>query len=559
MILDTARRTLLTWVSVTSLTLATSATAGEQTKVDLLVHSGHIYTLDQTGTRAGTMAISQGKVLAVGGPELRDAYHSDQELDLEGRTILPGFNDTHVHISGKPRHYIDLTKVGSVAEIRSLVSAKAAELEPGSWITGYGWSEDELAERRRPLIDDLDSAAPENPVMLTRAGAHSAVVSSRAMALAGIEPNTPDPEGGAIEKDTAGKLNGIIRERHDQLIGALIPPAPKAELRASLTVELRKLFALGITSITEAMTSVEEYAQWEKVYAEHSGTLPRATVQLSYAGQQAMATFGKKTGDGNEHLKVGPIKIFADGGFTGPAAYTKQPYRHDSTYRGHLNMPEQDLRNLIFAAHTDGWQLGIHAIGDAAIELVVEILAQALQAHPRQDHRHYLNHFTVMPSIKTMRTMANLGIAITQQPNFTYTLEGRYRTYLDGERLQHNNPIATPMSHGVHVAISSDILPLGPWTGIYAATTRRGMSGQVYGEQEIITREQALRAYTHLGAWLNRDEQHRGRLTPGMWADFIVLDEDPLSIDDDSLLNLQARATYLGGSRVWQRDTAKVR
>ena len=348
MILDTARRTLLTWVSVTSLTLATSATAGEQTKVDLLVHSGHIYTLDQRGTRASTMAISQGKVLAVGGPELRDAYHSGQELDLEGRTILPGFNDTHVHISGKPRHYIDLTKVGSVAEIRSLVSAKAAELEPGSWITGYGWSEDELAERRRPLIDDLDSAAPENPVMLTRAGAHSAVVSSRAMALAGIEPNTPDPEGGAIEKDTAGKLNGIIRERHDQLIGALIPPAPKAELRASLTVELRKLFALGITSITEAMTSIEEYAQWEKVYAEHSGTLPRATVQLSYAGQQAMATFGKKTGDGNEHLKVGPIKIFADGGFTGPAAYTKQPYRHDSTYRGHLNMPEQDLRNPDF-------------------------------------------------------------------------------------------------------------------------------------------------------------------------------------------------------------------
>ena len=137
MIGDNARRTLLTWVAAASLTLATSAIAGEQTKVDLLVHSGHIYTLDQTGTRASTMAISQGKVLAIGGPELRDAYHARQELDLAGRTILPGFNDTHVHISGKPRHYIDLTKVGSVAEIRSLVSEKAAELEPGSSAT-YG-------------------------------------------------------------------------------------------------------------------------------------------------------------------------------------------------------------------------------------------------------------------------------------------------------------------------------------------------------------------------------------------------------------------------------------
>ena len=137
-----------------------------------------------------------------------------------------------------------------------------------------------------------------------------------------------------------------------------------------------------------------------------------------------------------------------------------------------------------------------HAIGDAAIELVVDYLAEALTDNPRDDHRHYLNHFTVMPSEQTMRTMARHGIAITQQPNFAYTLEGRYAAYLDGARLQHNNPMATPMKLGVHVAMSSDILPLGPWTGVYAATTARH-ERPTYGEEEIISRSEALRAYTH--------------------------------------------------------------
>ncbi len=521
--------------------------------VDLLLHGGHIVVLDEADSRASAMAVRDGKVIAIGGKDLLQSYTAEQQLHLNGRTVMPGFNDTHVHISGKPRYYIDLTKVTSVAEIKALVEAKRDELAPGSWITGYGWSEDALAEQRRPLITDLDAAAPDNPVMLTRAGAHSAVFSSKALALAGITADTPNPAGGIIEKDAHGELNGIIRERH-QLVGRLVPPAPPEEIRASLIKELQALFALGITSITEAMTTIDYYPEWQRVYAENPGVLPRASVQVAYVGRERMAAFGRKTGDGDDHLKVGPIKIFVDGGFTGPAAYTKAPYKGEDTYRGHLNITEAELERVVRAAHGDGWQMGIHAIGDAAIELAVDVLANTLDQKPRTDHRHYLNHFTIMPATATMEKMAAYGIAITQQPNFMYTLEGRYTTYLDGKRLEHNNPMATPMKHGIHVAISSDILPLGPWVGVYAATTRKGSSGRVFGAAEKISRFEALRAYTHLGAWLTREEARKGTLEPGMLADFIVLSANPMAVADNALLGMQTEATYLGGQQVWSRE-----
>jgi len=219
-------------------------------------------------------------------------------------------------------------------------------------------------------------------------------------------------------------------------------------------------------------------------------------------------------------------------------------------YRGKLNLTVEDLRRIIGEAHAAGWQLGIHAIGDAAIELTVDELAAALKNAPRPDHRHYLNHFTVMPSTETMLTMAENEISITQQPNFTYTLEGRYVEYLDGERLQHNNPLRTPMDLGIHVAISSDILPIGPMTGIQAAVTRKGMSGQVYGKEEALTVVEALRAYTALGAWLTFGERDTGTIEPGKFADFLILDKDFLAIPEAEIPALRPLMTVVGGKTV---------
>ena len=211
--------------------------------VDLVFYNGHVLTVDEAFSVHQVLVVDDGKVITSGTQELLQIYEGESTIDLAGNTLMPGFNDSHTHLSGDARRYIDLNQVSSIAQIQSLVRAKAQALGPGEWITGYGWSEDELSEQRKPNRYDLDDAAPNNPVVLTRAGAHSAVASSLALAAANITANTPDPEGGVIERGTTGEPSGIIRERHS-LVLDLVPPATEEELASSLTVNLNALLSI---------------------------------------------------------------------------------------------------------------------------------------------------------------------------------------------------------------------------------------------------------------------------------------------------------------------------
>jgi predicted amidohydrolase YtcJ len=501
------------------------------------------------------MAIDDGRVVAVGDASIAARYSPERTLSLDGATVMPGFDDSHSHVQSYARHHIPMAGIESIAAIQEAVRAKAETLGPGAWITGYGWSEDELAEGRRPLRDDLDAAAPDNPVVLTRAGGHSAVANSMALELAQIDENTAQPEGGVIELGDDGRLNGVIRERQD-LVTSLAPKASAEERAESLEANLRALLPKGITSVTHASERIARWPIWRRVYQEAGSELPRAHVQMHWEGTEAMTAFRATAHEGldNSRLELGPIKIFADGGFTGPAAYTKEPYVDQGDYRGYLNMPEEELRALIDEVHRAGWQLGVHAIGDAAIEITADAIVDAIEATPRDNHRHYLNHFSMRPSDATMEAMAAHDIAITQQPNFTYTLAGRYSENLDGWRLEHNNPLRSPMDHGIFVALSSDILPIGPMVGLYAATTRKGMDGRVYGADEAISMAEAITAYTHGGAWLSFEEAERGRLVPGQYADFIVLSEDPLTAEPESIMAIEVEQTWIAGEQVWVRS-----
>ena len=270
-----------------------------------------------------------------------------------------------------------------------------------------------------------------------------------------------------------------------------------------------------------------------------------------------MKAFGKKTGSGNERLKFGAVKVSVDGGFTGPAAYTLQPYKGQPTFRGYLNFTEAQIYDIVKTGHSLGWQMGFHAIGDGAIKLTVDIFERVLRESPRRDHRHYLNHFTLPPPVETMKKMAANQILITQQPNFTYTLEGRYAEYLDGYRLEHNNPVATPWkTHGIFMAFSADVLPIGPLVGIYAAVTRKGMSGRVWGAEERVSIQDAIRAYTINSAYINFDEAIKGSLEPGKLADMVVLADDLLTMESNRLKDARIDMTIVGGKVLYERPAS---
>lgn len=520
--------------------------------VDLLLHNGTIATMDNGSTLHRAIAVRNGLIVAVGGDDLTSRYQGATVIDLGGRLVVPGFNDTHVHITGQARRHVDLSDVRSVDELKARVRQKAEQLGPGQWVTGYGWAEDDLSDHRLPQKSDLDEVTPSNPVVLTRAGGHSAVVNSAALTLAGVRADARDPDGGVFERGTDGQMTGVIRERLD-VFTQLVPQASSQELRETFLANLKDLFSLGITSIIHAGATPTEFVEWQEMYRRYGEELPRASVQIRWVGAQALRVFGRRTGDGNDHLRVGAVKMVVDGGFTGPAAYTLDPYRGQPTYFGKLSVTEAALNEAVETSHSLGWQLGFHAIGDAAIKLTVDAFQRALRYQPRDDHRHYLTHFTVPPPEETLQVMTKFGILVAHQPNFTYTLEARYVAALEGYKLLHNNPLRTPMGRGIFVALGSDMLPLGPMVGIYAAVTRKGKSGTVYGADEALSIEEALRGYTRNGAFLTREERIKGTLEPGKLADFAVLNENLLTLDPAKILGVKVDLTVMGGRVVYER------
>ena len=480
---------------------------------------------------------------------------------------MPGFHDTHIHLGGHSRRYIDLNDTTSLAQLKQQVNEKAKELGPGEWITGGGWDEYHFTEQRKPLRADLDAAAPNNPVVLTRAGGHSSVGNSKALEMADINAKTPDPPRGLIEKDAGGAPNGVIRERND-LYTRLVPRDKPADVRASLLQNVQDQLKLGITSVIEAGASVDpavvgSYAEWELLYKNHGTDLPRASIQIGYpspagqakAGAGKLKEFGRKTGDGNDRLRVGSIgEMAADGGFTGPTAWSLVDYKGQPGFRGRAFFTPEEIHANIEEGHKLGWQFGIHAIGDAAIAMTVDALDKVLQAYPRNDHRHYLCHFTVLPPVRTMEIMAKDKIHIAQQPNFTYNLEGRYVETLEGNRLATNNAITTPIrKYGLFMAFGSDNLPIGPMVGLYAAVTRKGESGKVYGPGEAVGIKEAIIMYTRNGAFLTREEKIKGSLEVGKLADMIVLPEDLLTVAPDKILNMKVDMTIVGGKVLYER------
>jgi predicted amidohydrolase YtcJ len=560
---------------ILGLMLAVAAPAIAAEPVDLLLVHGKILTVDPAFTIASAVAVKDGKVVAVGGDDIARRYRAARTVDLGGRVLMPGFNDTHVHIQPMAHRQIDMTGVASIADLQARIKAKAAELGPGEWITGATWDEALLAEKRVPLRQDLDKAAPANPVMLVRAGGHSVTGNSMALRLAGVDRAMPDPDSGVIEHDAAGEPNGVIRERID-LYSRLVPPESWEALRPTYIAAMKRLLTLGITSFHSATTTIDDepvgkggiaapgagltYRRLRTIYDEIGADLPRATTYIAYPGPERLAAFPMRSGDGDTRVRIGGIgESSVDGGFTGPAAWMLVDYKGMPGFRGKPRMTDAELQAMVDDCARNGWQMALHAIGDAAIVHAVDAYSHALRTiqgpgRIGKDRRWFLDHFTIMPPEATMKTMAEGGIMIAQQPNFLYNLEGRYEAWLDDERLAHNNSVATPLAHGIFIAFSSDNLPIGPMVGLYAAVTRKGPSGRVHGAEEAISRPLAIRMYTANTAFLSWEEKVKGTLEPGRLADMIVLDRDPLTVPAEQLLETKVDMTFVGGKLVYERD-----
>jgi predicted amidohydrolase YtcJ len=565
---------LLTWSYCISLMLSGigGACAAE---VDLVIYNAHVITVDPSFSIKSAVAVKDGKITAVGGDGIRKTYHAPTMIDLQGRTLMPGFEDTHLHPLGVSPRDIPLYEAHSMAELQELLRAKAKQLGPGQWITGMGWQEAQFKENRNITKQDLDAATPANPVALTRAGGHSSVGNSMALRLANIDRNTPDPKSGLIERDGEGEPNGIIRERND-LFYELVPEDSWEAVKQSYVDRLRWFLSVGITSFFDASGTINDepvgkggianpgpnltFHRARHIYAEQNYALPRMTMYISYPGHERLQAFGHHTGYGDDFVRIGPIgENLVDGGFTGPTAWLLADYKGHPGFRGKGRYTDEELQAMVDDAAKLGWQMGLHCIGDAAIVQTIVAYDKSLNAIPGQEHkaldrRWFTDHFTIMPPDATMATMRTDNIMIAQQPNFGYDLEDRYEQTLDDWRLAHNNPVGTP-SRKFHlfVAFGSDNLPIGPMVGLYAAITRKGRSGAVHGTEEAVTRQEAIRMYTANGPYLSWEEKKKGTLEVDKFADMIVLPADPLVVDPEELLKMKVDMTFVNGKLVYDK------
>jgi predicted amidohydrolase YtcJ len=558
--------------AMTALGMAVGAQAASEQNADLMLFNGKVLTVDDKFSIQTTVVINEGVIVAVGGQELDSQFNARQKIDLQGRLAMPGFNDTHIHIHPMSPRAIAVEDAKSIKEIQERLKVKARELGPGKWITGQGWDEALLAERRVIVRDDLDAAVPNNPVVLTRAGGHSSVGNSLALKIAKIDRNTPDPDSGVIERGANGEPNGIIRERAD-LYRSHIPVDTWDDLRQSYVNRLQWLLSLGITSVYTTGSFNDEpvgkggikdpgpgltFQRLKKLAAEHD--IPRVALYIGYPGAERLKAFPHKTGFGDARVRLGGIGESAvDGGFTGPAAWTLVDYKGMPGYRGKGRFTDAQLQEMVDTSAQLGWQMGLHAIGDAAIVQTVNAYSKAIRSKlpANADHRWFLDHFTIMPPDATMHTMAQDRIMIAQQPNFLWNLEGRYASLMDDWRLRHNNAVGTPAKKfGLHVAFGSDNLPIGPMVGLHSAVTRKGPSGKVHGPEEAVSMQEAIRMYTANGAYLTWEERTKGSLEAGKLADMIVLDSDLLTIDADKLFDVKVDYTVLGGKIVYRRGGA---
>jgi predicted amidohydrolase YtcJ len=538
---------------------------------DLALVNANVLTMDPGRPRVSAVVLTSGRIEVVA--DSAAEISAEHVVDLRGATLVPGFHDAHNHMIGFGRSLAEVNlsspPIGSLDELYAAIARRAEVTVPGDWVIGSGYDQNKIGAH--PDRDALDRAAPGRRVWLLHTSGHMCVVNSLVLAALGIDAAATDVPGGRVATDAAGRPNGLLEERAQALVGMLVYPFPVAELADAIDRAGAQYLAEGITSCTEAGVgggwighSPVELAAYQA--ARDQGRL-HVRVELMIAtealhplgahpddGLERGLDLGIRTGFGDDWLRVGAVKIFADGSLVGRTAALYDKYAGHDEYagpqegRGYLQADAADLQAAIISAHRSGWQVATHAIGDRAIDIALDAYARALAQYPRRDPRHRIEHFAVVQP-RQVAQAAELGVVAVPQGRFASELGDGMLAAVGQERHDWLYRQRSLLEAGMILPGSSDrpVVAGAPLPGIADMVSRRTASGAPFNPGEAITAQQALHAYTFGSAYASRQEHVKGSITPGKLADLVVLSEDPTAVSPERIAGLQVLATIVDG------------
>jgi predicted amidohydrolase YtcJ len=521
--------------------------------LDLAILNANIHTVDDNRPHATALGVLNGKFRIVGSNEEVKALatRKTQVIDAEGMTVVPGFIDAHTHPAAAGAEHLMYVNCDqrTVAEIKDAIRAQAAKTPEGEWIIGFKYDDTKLTDGRPLLKTDLDEAAPKHPVRVTHRGGHTAIYNSLAFARAGITKDTPDPPDGKFGRTETGELSGYVAEKAVDRIKRL-PVPTRAQARDGVKVISRLMTAAGLTSVHDADADKSNCLAYQDARAA-GDLLFRVYVMAHSSLFESWVAAGLRSGFGDNFLKIGGLKLYADGSASERTMRMSKPYIGRPNDYGLLVTTQDKLNQQVLAAHEQGFQVGVHANGDVAIDMVLNAYELANRLHPRPDPRFRVEHCTLINDVLLER-IAKLGAIPTPFYTYVYYHGDKWAQYGE-ERTRSMFAHRSFLDHKIKVAAASDYVPgpFEPLMAIQSMVTRTDYRGRVWGENQRVTPAEALRICTLHGAYASFEEQLKGSITPGKLADFVMLADDPLKVEPTKIKDIKVVRTVVEGRTVY--------
>ena len=526
-------------------------------KADLILYNADIITVNPNQPSAEAIAISGDKIIGVGSNEdimnLSSAY--TKKINVGGKIITPGFIDAHSHPAGAGRSHLRNVDcdLRSIEEIKNAIFERSKMTPKGEWISGFKYDDTKTKEKRYINNIDLDEVSPDHPVMITHRGGHTAYVNSLALKIAGIDEKTPDPKGGNIERDLeTGNLNGRLLETATYLVEKFIPNQfTRSDYQAGVKLISEMLSKSGITSVTDAGTSVKSLQSFEDSY--NSGELKTRVYCMirGYAFDEVNDS-GKKTGFGDEWVKIGALKLVCDGSISERTARLSEPYIGRPDYYGIIINNEDEIFEQAIKAHLNGWQIAVHANGDVGIDITLKVFERLQKEKKRIDPRFRIEHCTIINKSLVQRIKE---LEVIPNPFSTYVyFHGEKMKEYGKERLENMFAVRSFLDAGIPVTQTSDYPPgpFEPMMAIQSSVTRTDYTGEVWGPSQKISVEEAIKVATINGAYASYEENIKGSIEIGKLADLTILGQDPRETDPMRIIDIPIERTMVGGKWVYE-------